>query len=141
MIKEKDVLEQLDHRNIMKIIEAKLDAQWVDENGQDQSGDYIASEVVMNGELFDFIDNRHGRFSEPVAKHLFLQMLAGMTYMHHRGFANRDIKLENMLIGDDFKIKLAAFGFAKPMEGQGDGKLETFLGTPGYMAPEILEGQ
>ena len=72
MIKEKDVLEQLDHRNIMKIIEAKLDAQWVDENGQDQSGDYIASEVVMNGELFDFIDNRHGRFSEPVAKHLFL---------------------------------------------------------------------
>lgn len=68
-------------------------------------------------------------------------MLAGMTYMHHRGFANRDIKLENMLIGEDFSIKIADFGFAKPMQGRGDGKTESFLGTPGYMAPEIIEDQ
>ena len=66
-------------------------------------------------------------------------MLAGMTFIHHKGFAHLDIKLENMLIGDDFKIKLAAFGFAKPMEGRGDGMINTVLGSPGNMAPEILE--
>ena len=48
-----------------------------------------------------------------------------MTFMHHRGFANRNIKLENMLIGEDFSIKIADFGFAKPMEGCGDGMIET----------------
>ena len=46
-----------------------------------------------------------------------------MTYMHHMGFANRDIKLENMLIGEDFSIIIADFGFAKPMIGRGDGKV------------------
>ena len=59
--------------------------------------------------------------------------------MHHKGFANRDIKLQNVLVGDDFTMKLADLGFAKPMEGRGDGMIDTDLGTPGYMAPEILE--
>jgi len=44
-------------------------------------------------------------------------MIAGLTYMHHQGIVNRDIKLENMLVADDFTIKIADFGFAKPMEG------------------------
>ena len=61
--------------------------------------------------------------------------------MHHIGLAHRDIKLENILIGDDFSLKIADFGFAKPMQGRGDGKIETILGTPGYMAPEIIEDQ
>ena len=59
--------------------------------------------------------------------------------MHHKGFANRDIKLENVLVGDDFTMKLADFGFAQPMEGRGDGMINTVLGSPGNMAPEILE--
>ena len=45
--------------------------------------------------------------------------------MHHIGLAHRDIKLENILIGDDFSLKIADFGFAKPMEGCGDGMIET----------------
>ena len=68
-------------------------------------------------------------------------MVAGLTYMHHQGIVNRDIKLENMLVADDFTIKIADFGFAKPMEGRGDGQIATYLGTPGYMAPEIIEGR
>ena len=71
MIKEKEVLERLDHPNIMRILEAKLDVSW-EIDGQQMRGDYIASEVVPNGELFDFIDSSYGRFSEPVAKHLFV---------------------------------------------------------------------
>ena len=72
MIKEKEALGHLNHPNILKIIEARFGVQWVDEVGQEQCGDYIATEVVGNGELFDFIDNPIGRFSEPVAKHLFI---------------------------------------------------------------------
>ena len=53
---------------------------------------------------------------------------------------NRDFKLENMLVSEDNTIKIADFGFAIPIEGRNsDGLIKTTLGTPGYMAPEIVE--
>lgn len=79
----------------------------------EKQGDYIATEVVPNGELFDYVDNPMGAISEPVAKQLFLQMLAALTYLHRGGLVNRDLKLENMLVGDDFNIRMADFGFAQ----------------------------
>ena len=103
-------------------------------------GDYLASELLCNGELFDFIDCEKGAFSEAHAKRLFLQMLAGLTYMHNKGLVNRDIKLENMLVDENLDLKIADFGFAMANEGRDQsGTLQTVLGTPGYMAPEILE--
>ena len=38
--------------------------------------------MVPNGELFDYVDNPMGGISEPVAKQVFLQMLAGVTHLH-----------------------------------------------------------
>ena len=97
---------------------------------------------MPNGELFDYVDNPMGPISEPVAKQLFLQMLAALTFLHQGGLVNRDLKLENMLVGDDFNIRMADFGFAQALEGRhADGENHTFLGTPGYMAPEIMEGR
>ena len=138
---EIDALRALNHPHIMRICGAAIDTQW-NENGQVKTGDYIASEVLCNGELFDFIDHPRGAIPEEVAKVLFKQMLSGLTYMHSKGLANRDLKLENMLIGDDFQVRIADFGFAAKMEGHNaDGQITSFLGTPGYMAPEILEGR
>ena len=118
---EIESLRALNHPHIMRIVDAKLDVNYVDTDGNQQFGDYIASEVLENGELFDFVQSSRGPIAEHVAKQLFLQMCAGMTYMHHNGFVNRDIKLENMLIAGDFTVKIADFGFAKPIEGMGDG--------------------
>ena len=81
-------------------------------------GDYLASELLCNGELFDFIDCERGAISEPHAKQLFLQMLAGLTYMHQKGLVNRDIKLENMQVDSNFDLKIADFGFAMANEGR-----------------------
>ena len=80
-------------------------------------GDYIATEVVPNGELFDYVDNPLGAIDEAVAKMLFLQMLAGLNFLHQSGRSHREINLENMLIGSDFKIKMSGFSFAKVLEG------------------------
>ena len=65
-------------------------------------GDFLATELVSNGELFDFLACSRGAFSEPVAKQLFKQMLSAITYMHDQGVCNRDFKLENMLVSDEF---------------------------------------
>lgn len=47
-----------------------------------------------------------------------------------------------MLIDEAFNVRIADFGFAQVLEGRDqDGMINTFLGTPGYMAPEILENR
>ena len=62
----------------------------------------------------------------------------GLHYMHSKGYAHRDIKPENILLGRDFVLKLADFGFSCLLKGKdGSGVLHTKLGTEGYMAPEI----
>ena len=59
--------------------------------------------------------------------------------MHKENYVHRDIKPENILLEsrEDLNIKLTDFGFAQYMD---NGKLSMQMGTPEYMAPEIIEG-
>lgn len=72
---------------------------------------------------------------EIIAKFFFTQLLSAVSHAHKNGFAHRDIKLENILIGNDYSLKLADFGFAGKIHESK--KFERVLGTEGYMAPEI----
>lgn len=95
--------------------------------------------LASSGELFDFV-SASGPFSEPLARYYFKQALEGLDYCHSNGIAHRDLKPENLLLDNNFKLKLADFGFAGPMAGRdGSGYLQTKLGTTNYMAPEIHE--
>merc|ERR1719438_164147 len=64
-----------------------------------------------------------------------------MNYIHQKRGEHRDLKPENLLLmsdGSDSDIKIADFGFAK--RALNEKCLRTQCGTPGYVAPEILEG-
>lgn len=98
---------------------------------------YINLELATEGELFDIISNT-GKFSEPVARYFFLQILNALSYIHNTiGVCHRDLKPENILLDKNFNLKLADWGFSIPLVGQhGNGKLTSYKGTLGYMPPE-----
>jgi serine/threonine protein kinase len=67
-------------------------------------------------------------------------MLDALNHSHLMGVANRDLKIENILLDSDLNVKIADFGLAAPVAGRnGLGWLHTYVGTEGYMAPEIFE--
>ena len=80
--------------------------------------------------------------SEPICRYYFKQLLKALCYIHSNGFSHRDIKLDNILLDDKFNLKLVDFGFACPLNGQdGRGFNSSYVGTPSYMAPEIIKGK
>ena len=102
---------------------------------------YIVLEIAERGELFDFVANT-GAFSEHVARYFFKQLLNGLEALHNNNTYHRDMKAENLFIDEHFNLKIGDFGFSKNSEqGDEDGMFLTQLGTPGYMAPEIILGQ
>ena len=95
---------------------------------------------MNGGELFSFV-SVSGALPEPICRHYFHKILAALMYLHGKGIAHRDLKLDNILVdADTYDIKIADFGFAMPVWGRdGSGMLQTKRGTPEYMAPEIWE--
>nr|XP_025843847.1 calcium/calmodulin-dependent protein kinase type 1B [Vulpes vulpes] len=95
-------------------------------------------ELVTGGELFDRIMER-GSYTEKDASHLVGQVLGAVSYLHSLGIVHRDLKPENLLYAtpfEDSKIMVSDFGLSKIQAGN---MLGTACGTPGYVAPELLE--
>ena len=139
--KEVESTQKLDHQNIVKYYQFQENSVQNKKSGEKVPVAYIAQEPVLGGELFDYVANT-GPFSEEICRYYFKQMLLGLHYLHSQGFAHRDLKPENILLDKNFDVKLVDFGFACPLEGRdGTGFSRSVIGTPGYMAPEILDKQ
>lgn len=129
-------MSRLKHTNIIEQKEVGTDI-YRKHNGKKVKVSYIVLEFAPAGELFDFIANS-GPFNEDEARYYFKQFMAGLDYCHMNQVSHRDLKPENLLLGHDFDLKIADFGFAGPIQGRdGRGFLYTKLGTLNYMAPEI----
>jgi serine/threonine protein kinase len=94
--------------------------------------------------LFSII--ARGHYSEKDAANLMRDSLDALKYLHSLGVVHRDLKPENLLYASGEEgsemydvIKLADFGLAKVVQGGNDHSMTTTCGTPGYVAPEVLE--
>lgn len=101
--------------------------------------DYIVLELAQTGELFDILAMT-GPLPDHIARYYFKQFLDGLNFCHTQGIAHRDLKTENLLLDKHYNLKIADFGFAAEVNKHGTGLLETQLGTPNFMSPEIHEG-
>ena len=74
-----------------------------------------------------------------LSRYYFKQLLQALYYLHSKGFSHRDLKPENILLDQNFDLKLVDFGFSCPLKGRdGSGFNLSYVGTPTYMAPEIV---
>lgn len=97
---------------------------------------------IDGGELFDRIVAKTC-YNEKEARDLVFLLLSTIDYCHDRHIVHRDLKPENLLLAsktNDSAIKLADFGFAARVNPKQD-DLMAACGTPGYVAPEILNKQ
>ena len=83
--------------------------------------------------------NREGNFTEKRALNVFRQLLEAFKVLNRFNIMHRDLKPENILFNNG-KVKLGDFGFCKGLK-PGEHMAKTMLGSPIYMAPEVLRGE
>lgn len=98
----------------------------------------MSMEYCSHGDLISCILDHGPIQDQKLVKHLMLQICQGLDAVHNTTeYAHLDIKPDNILIGDDFQLKLTDFGLARPITES----ISTLVGTEGYCAPEVLNAR
>lgn len=104
---------------------------------------YITMEMLRGGPLGDHIAQHPEGLPVKEALRLFVEIARGLQAAHDAGIVHRDIKPGNLLLTERRELKIVDFGLAKLAAGAGHSGETIFRtsGTPGYMAPEQIEGE
>ena len=129
LINEIEILRKMDHPAVIGFRELYQGDNYV----------YCVTDLYQGRNLSKELKN--GAIKEKKALRIIFNILKGLEYMHQQGIMHRDIKPENILFksqrGTD--LVLIDFGFATYEKNYN--KLLTRCGTPGYVAPEVLNNQ
>ncbi|MCD9874168.1 Stk1 family PASTA domain-containing Ser/Thr kinase [Streptomyces guryensis] len=126
-IREAKSVARLAHPNVVQIFDQGTDGSYV----------YLAMEYVAGCTLRDVLRER-GALQPRAALDILEPVLAALGAAHRAGFVHRDMKPENVLIGDDGRVKVADFGLVRSVDTVTN-TTGTVLGTVSYLAPEQIE--
>ncbi|MEU7133884.1 Stk1 family PASTA domain-containing Ser/Thr kinase [Streptomyces sp. NPDC046261] len=127
-IREAKSVARLDHPNVVSVFDQGTDGQYV----------YLAMEYVAGCTLRDVLRGR-GALQPRAALDVLEPVLAALGAAHLAGLVHRDMKPENVLIGDDGRVKVADFGLVRAVDTHTTTSTGSVLGTVSYLAPEQIE--
>lgn len=124
--KKEKIIFKLKHKNVIQHVRIKC---------HDKEYYGLLTEYAKYGDFFEVVTK--GLMSnELLVRTYFHHLIEGLEYIHSQGVAHLDLKLENLMLGPGFTLKIIDFDQAQPIT---DPKI-TSAGTPGYRAPEVVKG-
>ena len=106
----------------------------IDRQGREKPAIFAVQEAAANGDLFDYVVAKP--FDDNMTRMLARQLLSAVQHMKDNNYAHRDLKLENVSLDEDYRLKVIDFGFATPyIKGQ---LCDTYRGSASYMDPNII---
>jgi serine/threonine protein kinase len=136
LVREITLLQEMKNDNIINLVDIIEEEDYV----------HLVTDLCSGGELFDKIvekaeeNNGSPCFREDEAARIMHQLLTAVSYMHKKNVAHRDIKPENILLqttNQDSPVKIIDFGLSRKHTKR-NGPMSTIVGTPYYIAPEVL---
>lgn len=132
MLRELEILQSADHPNIIKLYETYEDSRYL----------HMVMEMCTGGNMLDRIVNQ-GTHSENEAAVVMSKLCLAVNHLHELFICHRDIKPDNCIYASEdpsSEIKLLDFGLSNKFGNEKVEGLYSLVGTPYYMAPEILKG-
>ena len=125
--REAQVAARLTHPNLVNVFDFSAT----------EERPYLVMEFVEGGNLADRLAS-----GMPVERgRIARELLAALAHIHGAGVLHRDVKPQNVLVGDDGRARLTDFGIAQPHDATSLTQTGQVLGTARYIAPEVMRGE
>ncbi|MEP6800453.1 MAG: serine/threonine-protein kinase, partial [Acidobacteriota bacterium] len=127
--REIQLSSKVTHRNVLRVYDL----------GESDGIKFLTMQLVSGDDLSAPL--KKGRLPNDRLVKIFRQICEGLNAAHEQGVIHRDLKPQNVMLGEGDVVYLTDFGLAKSLEQSGLTQTGAVIGTPFYMSPEQVKGQ